>query len=137
MSMKVRDIMVKDVLTAEPDVNLREAAEVMADNHVGCLVVVENGKLTGIVTDRDILLAVADSRKNLDKMAIKDVMTHYVITTSSDTPIEKAIQLMIENKVKKVPVVDGGELSGILTMTDVVLAQPKLIEKFNKIIKKK
>ena len=135
--MKVKDIMAKNVLTAEPDVNLREAAEVMADNHIGCLVVVVDGKPAGIITDRDVLLAVADSRKNLDRMAIKDVMTHYVITTSPDSPIEKAIQLMIENKVKKIPVVDEGELVGIITMTDVVLAQPKLIEKFYKIIKKK
>jgi len=135
--MKVRDIMAKNVLTAEPDVNLREAAEVMADNHIGCLVVVEGGKPAGIVTDRDVLLAVADSRKKIDKLTVGDVMTHYVITTKPDNPIEKAIQLMIENNVKKIPVVDEGELVGIITMTDVVLAQPKLIEKFNKIIKRK
>ncbi len=135
--MKVRDIMMKNVLTAEPDVNLREAAEVMADNHIGCLVVVEGGKLAGIVTDRDVLLAVADSGKKIDKLTVGDVMTHYVITTNPDSPIEKAIQLMIENNVKKIPVVEDGELVGIITMTDVVLAQPKLIEKFQKIIKKK
>jgi CBS domain-containing protein len=135
--MKVKDIMVKDVITAEPGARLREAAEVMADNHIGCLIVESGGKLAGIITDRDVLLAVADERKNLNRMKVGDVMTHYVITAKPGDPIERAIQLMIENKVKKIPVVDGERLAGIVTMTDVIMVQPKLIEKFSKVIKKK
>ena len=135
--MMVRNIMTRNVATCRPDTPLREAAEIMADNHIGCLVVKMDGKLAGIITDRDVLLAVADEKnKNLNILRVRDAMTDYVLSIRSANPVEKAVQMMIENRVKKLPVVDDGRLVGILTMSDIIWAQPRLIGELSKMAKK-
>jgi CBS domain-containing protein len=135
--MLVKDIMTRNVVIVHRDTALREAAEIMADNHIGCLVVKSDGKISGIITDRDILVFIADERhKNLDSFRVKDVMTDYVITIRSTSPIEKAVQLMNENRIKKIPVVDDERLAGIITMSDIICAQPKLVGQLSQVKKK-
>jgi len=134
--MLVKDIMTRNVATARPDTSLREAAEIMADNHIGCLVVKTDGKINGIITDRDVLLAVADEKnKNLGSLKVKDIMTNYVITIHSANPVEKAVRLMIENRIKKLPVVDNDRLVGIITMSDIIWSQPGSVEQLAKVKK--
>jgi CBS domain-containing protein len=134
--MLVKDIMTRNVATARPDTSLREAAEIMADNHIGCLVVKTDGKINGIITDRDVLLAVADEKnKNLGSLKVKDIMTNYVITIHSANPVEKAVRLMIENRIKKLPVVDNDRLVGIITMSDIIWSQPGSVEQLSKMKK--
>jgi CBS domain-containing protein len=136
--MMVRDIMTRNVATCRPDTPLREAAEIMADNHIGCLVVKTDGKLAGIITDRDVLLAVADERnKNLNTLRVRDAMTDYVLSIRSASPVENAVRMMTENRVKKLPVVDEGRLVGIITASDIIWAQPKLIGELSKMMAKK
>jgi CBS domain-containing protein len=136
--MLVKDIMTRNVVIVHRDTPLREAAEIMADNHIGCLVVKSDGKISGIITDRDILVFIADERhKNLDSFRVKDVMTDYVIRIRSTSPIEKAVQLMNENRIKKIPVVDDERLVGIITMSDIIWAQPKLVGQLSQVAKKK
>lgn len=126
--MLVKDIMTRNVVAVKRETPLREAAETMADNHIGCLVVKSNGKVSGIITDRDILVFIADeTHKSLDSYRVKDVMTDYVITIRSTSPIEKAVKLMTENRIKKIPVVDDEKLAGIITMSDIIWAEPKMI----------
>jgi len=134
--MLVKEIMTRNVASARPETPLREAAEIMADNHIGCLVVKLDGKISGIITDRDILLAVADERnRNLDSLKVKDFMTNYAITIRSSSPVEKAVQLMIENRIKKLPVVESDRLVGMITMSDIIWAQPKLMGQLSQIKK--
>jgi CBS domain-containing protein len=132
--MLVKDVMNKHVITVEPDTPLLEAAQIMADNHIGCLVVVQKGKPIGMVTERDILVAIA-SEVNIKKSKVKDIMTHYLITIGPNRPINKAIKLMTENKIKKLPVVDEkGKLVGIITTSDIISAQPKASKNIKKLI---
>ena len=134
--MLVKDIMTRNVATTRPDTPLREAAETMADNHIGCLVVKTNGKINGIITDRDVLIFIADEHhKNLDLFKVKDAMTNYVITIHSTSPVEKAVKLMIENRIKKIPVVDNDRLAGIITMSDIIWSQPGQMEQLSKVKK--
>lgn len=135
--MLVKEIMTRNVISVRPDRPLREAAEIMADNHIGCLVVRTDGKLAGIITDRDILVFIADeSHRNLDSYKVKDAMTEYVITIGPDKPVEKAVQIMTGNRIKKIPVLDDDRLVGIITMSDIIWAQPRLMEKLSQISKK-
>ncbi len=135
--MLVKEIMTRNVATARPDTPLREAAEIMADNHIGCLVVRTDGKLAGIMTDRDILVFIADeSHRNLDLFRVRDAMTSYVITIGPDKPVEKAVQIMTENRIKKIPVLDADRLVGIITMSDIIWAQPKLMRELSQVAKK-
>jgi CBS domain-containing protein len=136
--MLVKDIMTRNVVAVQRDTPLREAAEIMADNHIGCLVVKSGGKVTGIITDRDVLVFIADeSHRSIDSYKVKDVMTGYVITIRSTSPIEKAVKLMTENRIKKIPVVDDEKLVGIITMSDIIWQQPRLIKELSQIGKKK
>jgi len=135
--MLVKDIMTRNVVAVTGDTPLREAAEMMADNHIGCLVVKSGGKATGILTDRDVLVFIADeSHRSLDSYRVKDVMKGYVITIHPNNPIEKAVELMTQNRIKKIPVLENDRLVGIITMSDIIWAQPELIRELSQAAKK-
>jgi len=125
--MLVRDIMRKEVMTAKPDATVKEAAAAMSRLHIGSLVVVAEEKIVGIVTERNVLTAIA-SGKDPELTTVEEVMAKNVITIKPDEKIDTAVALMAEHKIKKLPVVDGGKLVGIVTASDIIVVEPKLIE---------
>ena len=123
-TMKVKEIMRK-CRTISGDMSIMEAAQLMNKHHIGSLVVIdekENYKeiIAGIITERDILEKVTAANKLPSKIFVKDVMTKKVITISPDEYIDDAVYLMIQNKIKKLPVLNDCELVGIITSTDIV-----------------
>jgi CBS domain-containing protein len=128
--MLVGKIMNKHVITVKPDTSFLEAVQVMADNHIGCVIVARDGKPVGMLTERDVLVAIASEEiKDLKKTKVKAVMTNYVINISPKRTVIEAAMLMSENKIKKLPVVDGkGRLVGIITASDIISAQPKAVK---------
>lgn len=135
--MLVKEIMTRNVITAQRDTPLREAAETMADNHIGCIVVKSGGRVSGMITDRDILIFIADEHhRNLDSYRVKDAMTDYVVTIRPASTVEKAVKLMTENRIKKIPVLENDRLVGIITMSDIIWAQPKLMRELSQVAKK-
>jgi CBS domain-containing protein len=133
--MLVRDAMNRNVITADPSASLREAARIMADNRVGSIVVEKGGKMTGIVTEHDVLLAVAESM-DFDSLSIENAMTRYVVYISPEAKIEKAAEKMIEHQIKKLPVIDDDKVVGIITSSDIVAAEPALIKTMRLLIAK-
>ncbi len=125
--MFVREVMNKNVMTIKPDEILRKAAGMMSNYHIGSLVVVDNDKIVGILTERNVLVAVADG-KDPELTTVEEVMAKKVVTISPGKTIEEAIGLMTEHKIKKLPVVDGEKLAGIITASDIIVVEPKLIE---------
>lgn len=121
MAVTLRDFMsTGDVLTVDPGVNLAGAARVMHDRNVGAAVVVdEAGHITGIFTERDLLRAVADEVA-LDRAPVRSHMTSNPITLPSDHSPSEAAQIMGERKFRHIPVVDDGELVGIVSIRDLV-----------------
>lgn len=119
--MRCRDIMTKNVRTATPGMTLSEVAVMMRDGDMGAVPVVDDGKLTGIVTDRDIVVrCVAEGRDASTTVA--DAMTNELFTVSPDDFVFEAIRLMGDKQVRRVPVVGpNGELAGIIAMADVAL----------------
>jgi CBS domain-containing protein len=125
--MKVKDVMIKKVLTTGPDTIIKEAAKTLADNHIGSLVVVKDKKPIGILTERDILCALAESRDSeasgIGSKKVGNIMTNYVISIAPSGTVQEAVTLMAENKVKKLPVMDRkGKLVGIITASDIIIA---------------
>jgi CBS domain-containing protein len=118
---KCREIMTRSVTTATREMSLREVAALMRDGDMGSIPVVENGKLVGIVTDRDIVVrAVADGRSA--DVPIGDVMTTEVFSARENDFVFEAIRLMGNKQVRRVPIInDAGELVGIIAMADVAL----------------
>jgi CBS domain-containing protein len=126
--MLVREAMNKGVKTISPNISVKDAAVIMVQNDIGGLIVVDNEKLVGIVTDRDILVKVVAKAKDVTKVTIGEIMTKEVIVIEPDLEIEKAAEVMVENKIKKLPVIENKTLIGILTSTDIITAEPKIVE---------
>ena len=80
----VKDVMVTDVVTVEPNVNVRRAVRAMNDFEIGCLIVVEAGRVVGVLTERDVLKRVVDEGRNPDKTLVKEVMSKPPITINPD-----------------------------------------------------
>lgn len=118
---RCREIMTGNVKTASRQMTLREVARLMRDGDMGAVPVVENGKLVGIVTDRDIVVrAIAEGRDAQTK--IGDVMTTEIFSAKEDDFVFEAIRLMGDKQVRRIPVInEAGELSGIIAMADVAL----------------
>jgi len=128
LSMKVEDIMVRDVVTVKVEATAREAVELMNRNEIGCLVVVdEEEKPVGIVTERDLLKRVLAERKDPVRVKVTQIMSKPLVTGTPHMDIEAAVRLMFKHKIKKLPVVENGQLVGLVTLTDLVRFQPQII----------
>ena len=134
--MLVKDVMIKKVATAEPEMSVREAAQTMIDNRIGSLVILKNGKIVGMLTERDILKAVANSA-DFEALLVEQIMTRYIISVKPDANIEKAINLMVDNDVKKLPVISGEKLVGIITTNDIAALWPKIVDNLGKLLSKR
>jgi CBS domain-containing protein len=119
--IRCRDIMTSSVTTATRENTLQEVAVLMRDGDMGSVPVVEDGKLVGIVTDRDIVVrSVADGREPGSSVA--DSMTTDIFAVKPDDFVFEAIRLMGDKQVRRVPVVDDdGNLAGIIAMADIAL----------------
>ncbi len=124
--MMVKDVMNTNVVVAKAEATIREASEVMNKYNIGSLVVVKEGGIAGIITEHNVLESVA-AGKNPDETKIGDVMSPEVVTVAPDNTIEQAVDLMVQHKIKKLPVVDGEKLMGIVTASDIIVVEPKLV----------
>lgn len=132
--MQVKEIMNTDVKTTVPEATVQEAAKKMDEFKIGSLIVVTKGKLAGIITERDLLSKVVAEAKDSSKIEVSDVMTKEVIMISPEIEVEEASEVMMEKKVKKLPVIENDNLVGIVTATDIVTAQPKLMEQLSELL---
>jgi CBS domain-containing protein len=105
-------------VTDATNVSLASAAELMWRQQTGSLVIVENGRIAGVVTERDVLRAVA-AGKEPASIVVGDVMTTKVITTSPDTPVRDAARTMAQHWIRHLPVVVGDELVGMISQRDI------------------
>ncbi|MDI6872889.1 CBS domain-containing protein [Candidatus Solincola sp.] len=135
--MLVKERMSIDPVTLSPDDTLREARRLIRELGLRRFPVVEEGKLVGIVTDRDVRQAdmssaVVQERRYveyiLDRIQVRGIMTPDPITVTPDTPLEKAARLILENKIGGLPVVEEGKLVGIITETDLIRTLVEMLE---------
>lgn len=126
--MLVRSRMTADVVTASPSITLAEALTLTRSHRIRHLPVLENGRLVGLVTDRDLRLAMPpiwveqsdELRSALHKKTVGEVMIRSIITTEPSVPIEDAARALYEHRIGCLPVMEDGKLVGILTETDVL-----------------
>ena len=116
--MPVRDVMTKVVRTIEGGRSLEDSLRIMVGNDIGCVVVVEKEAPVGIFTERDVLRRAGEGQDRLS-LAMKDVMSKPLVTIAPTATIWDAIEAMNGNKIRHLPVVDGGALVGILTQKDL------------------
>jgi CBS domain-containing protein len=114
----VGDLMTREVLTVEPSDTIGEAAEKMIDHGVGAVVVSDFGSIIGILTERDILRAVAH-RTHSAEARVRQWMTPDVVTVPSSMEGDEAAKMMLERNFRHLPVVDEGRSVGIISLRDL------------------
>jgi len=122
MAVLVRHAMTESPHTAKPDMTAADAAGLMKQFDIGVVPVVEDGRLVGLVTDRDVVLRVVASRRDPDEVKLGDILTRSPATVTPDTQLSEARDLMAEHRVRRLPVLKGEDLVGILSLGDVALA---------------
>jgi CBS domain-containing protein len=118
--MKVCDIMTDRVISIEQSEPVTAAARLLKRHNIGALPVVdEQGKLRGMITDRDIVLRCIAADSDPRATAVSDVMSRGIITTEPFDGVDKCVRLMSEDKVRRLPVADQGRLVGIVSLCDM------------------
>ena len=115
----VHQLMSKNVITID-DKSAYEAAKIMADKDIGTLIVVDERKPIGIVTERDLVKRVCAKDLKASDIKIRDIMSKPLVTVQPNAPIELAATLMAENKIRRLPVVKDEKLVGIITTVDII-----------------
>jgi CBS domain-containing protein len=121
MNMKVKELMTSNPTVVKPDDNVAQAATLMKQEDCGALPVVSNGKLVGIITDRDIVIRAVAAGKDAKSTPISAVMTADPVTIAPDASDDEAEKLMAKSQVRRLPVVENGKLVGIITDRDIVI----------------
>jgi acetoin utilization protein AcuB len=128
VKMLVHNYMTRNPITISPDATFPQAVSIIRKNHIRHLPVVQNNRLVGIVVEKDLLsnqpsqattLSVYEIYSLLESLHIRQIMTHPVITVEGSCPVEEAARIMVENKVSCLPIMDGNNLVGIITETDI------------------
>ena len=122
LSGKLKDILAqkeKGVIQVDSDCIVVEAARKMRDNKVGALMVLENGELVGIFTERDLMSRVVAERLDPEKVKVSAAMTSSIATVPLETPIREAANLMSQNRIRHLPVLQDGKLCGVISAGDI------------------
>ena len=109
-----------DVLKIDGNATVLEAVKRMVEANVGSLLVTQGGRIAGIVTERDYLRRAALADRADDETPVREIMTAPLVVASSETPIDECMALMTERRIRHVPVVDGGDVVGLVSIGDLV-----------------
>jgi CBS domain-containing protein len=118
----VAEVMNSTVRAVAPDTTLREAAQIMRDADVGDVVVTEAGQLRGILTDRDIVVRCLAGGGNPDTVRVQEVCSSELVTVPRQSSVKDAVHAMRTATVRRLPVVEGEEVVGVVTMGDLARA---------------
>ena len=122
----LRDVAIRHLVTVGPTTSLRRAAKVMTDRGVGCAVVVENERVAGIVTERDVLRAIAEDG-NMDEVTVGNVMTRDVVSGAPGWELLKAVRTMTEGGFRHLLVMEMDDPVGIVSLRDLMTAMADLV----------
>ena len=123
----VGDVMSRNVKVVRPDSSVKEVVAVMNRFNIGSIVVVQDGRPVGVISERDILRRVVEPCLSPEALTAGQVMTSPVYTICETASMDEAAELMAENKIRKIPVTEKGRLVGIVTFTDIVTKVLSLI----------
>ena len=119
MIESVRDIMIKDLLTISENETALKAAQVMTEKGVSSLIVLADDQPIGIVTERDFIKKICLKELKLSSVRVGDMMSRIRTSASPDTPIDVAVQRMVNNRIRRLPIFENGKVVGIITVTDL------------------
>ena len=121
MARTVEEVMTTNPRTVKVDDTVLEAAQVMRDNDIGDVIVVENGEVTGIVTDRDIVVRAVAEGRDADSTAVGEICTTGIRAIEPDASVDDALRMMREDDIRRLPVVKNGRPVGIISLGDLAV----------------
>jgi CBS domain-containing protein len=120
MSKSIKEVMTPSPTTVEPDASVVEAARTMRERDTGIVPVVENGKLIGTVTDRDIVVRLIAEGRDPGSATVREIASTDLVTVDPQQELDEGLRLMAQHKVRRLPVVEeDGRLVGIVSQADV------------------
>lgn len=130
VGMLVQEAMTKKVIAIDREKTILDACNLYRDHNVGCLLVTDQyGDCIGIITERDIIERTICAHKDPNQTKVGDIMSPNIRTIHALAKLEKAVEIMNENNIKKLPVLLKGDIVGIVTVTDISKALPHLTER--------
>jgi len=120
LSLQVKDVMVTNLITIDASASVKNAAELMDKHDIGCLIIINYGNPVGIVTERDMMRRILLHKRDADKTEVGNIMSAPLITAQPQTDIRDAVRLMNERRIKKLPIMDAGQLVGLVSLTDIM-----------------
>ena len=124
----VVEIMSTSPVTISADATVAEAASIMRDKEIGSLVVLEDSRPTGIVTERDVVTKVAAANKSAKDTDVREIMTSPLVAVHPHQEVAEAAKVMAARKIRRLPVIKEGKLVGMITENDIIRVWPQLIE---------
>ena len=119
MDELVRDIMTKDLLTISEKDTALKAVQLMSEKGVSSIIVLSDEQPIGIITERDFIKKICLKELKLSTVKVGDMMSKIRTSASPDTSIDVAVQRMVNNRIRRLPIIDNGKLVGIITVTDL------------------
>jgi CBS domain-containing protein len=117
---EVLSVIPKSTVSITPDASVYEALEVMSDHHVGALLVIRQGELVGVLSERDYARKVALLNRNSRDTRVDEIMTERVVCIDAERTVDECMALMSDRHIRHLPVLDGQKLLGMLSMRDLV-----------------
>jgi CBS domain-containing protein len=125
MAQPIRNVMSKNVLKLPGNATLADAARTMRDSNVGAVIVEDQGKLFGIVTDRDIVVRAIAQERDPKNTKLSDACSKTLVSLAPDEDTDRAVEVMRERSVRRVPVVENGKVVGILSLGDLAMERDR------------
>ncbi len=119
--MRARDIMTGSLITCAPDDSVAEAAKLMRDRNTGDVLVTDDGRLLGIVTDRDIAVRAAASGRDPTELPVRSSMSKHPVTGKPEWNLDQVAKTMSKHQIRRLPIVENGMLVGIISLGDLAL----------------
>lgn len=123
LPLKASNVMVKEVVTIDENSSVKEAVDKMNKADIGSIIVARNGEPVGIITERDLLKRIIAQGKNAESTKAKDIMSSPLTFILPDADLEEVAHLMFKKKIKKLPVIEGKRIVGLLSLTDIARCQ--------------
>jgi CBS domain-containing protein len=123
----VRDIMAKNVKTVRPDDRVLDAVRKMNKFRIGSVIVINNGRPVGIITERNIMERIVEPRHDAGTIRVRDIMSSPLTTIDINVAVDEAAQIMVRKSIKTLPVVENEKVVGVVTSSDIVRTSPTQI----------
>lgn len=117
--MEIEDIMIHKVVTVDPNATVKNAARLMNRHEIGCLIAIKQGRALGIMTERDLLKRIVEQGMDPEKTKVHQIMSKRLVVGAPHMEIADAVRLMLQKKIKKLPIIEGGAIIGLITLTDI------------------